>query len=154
MLVTSRLRQTSYFPFLYYSTQLAHQCSITANPDRIRWIWRSICHDNDLYLNMHYVPDIHLSRGKCITSCCLCNISGSNRNSVIKQIPPPPHIHEQTQYLIPQVSEFHDDVIKLKHLPRCWPFVWGIHRSPLNSPHKGQWRGTLMFSLICVWING
>ena len=26
--------------------------------------------------------------------------------------------------------------------------------SPVNSPHKGQWRGTLMFSLICVWING
>ena len=25
--------------------------------------------------------------------------------------------------------------------------------SPVNSPHKGQWRGTLMFSLICVWIN-
>ena len=30
----------------------------------------------------------------------------------------------------------------------------GIHRSPVNSPHKGQWRGALMFSLICVWING
>ena len=25
---------------------------------------------------------------------------------------------------------------------------------PGNSPHKGQWRGALMFSLICVWING
>ena len=24
----------------------------------------------------------------------------------------------------------------------------------VNSPHKGQWRGTLMFCLICVWING
>ena len=24
----------------------------------------------------------------------------------------------------------------------------------VNSPHKGQWRGALMFSLICVWING
>ena len=31
---------------------------------------------------------------------------------------------------------------------RNWPFV----RSPVNSP--GQWRGALMFSLICVWING
>ena len=30
----------------------------------------------------------------------------------------------------------------------------GIHRSPVNSPHKGHWRGALMFSLICVWING
>ena len=49
--------------------------------------------------------------------------------------------------------DMHDDVIKWKHLPRYWPFVRGIHRSPVNSPHKGQWRGALMFSLICVWIN-
>ena len=28
-----------------------------------------------------------------------------------------------------------------------------IHRSPVDSPHKGQWRGTLMFSLICAWTN-
>ena len=26
--------------------------------------------------------------------------------------------------------------------------------SPVNSPHKGQRRGALMFSLICAWING
>ena len=48
---------------------------------------------------------------------------------------------------------WHDDVIKWKQFPRNWPFVWGIHRSPVNSPHKGQWLGALMFSLICVWIN-
>ena len=47
----------------------------------------------------------------------------------------------------------HDDVIKWTHLPRNWPFVRGIHRSPVNSRHKGQWRGALMFPLICVWIN-
>ena len=29
-----------------------------------------------------------------------------------------------------------------------------IHRSPVNSLHKGQWCGALMFSLICAWING
>ena len=29
----------------------------------------------------------------------------------------------------------------------------GIHRSPMNSPYKGQWREDLMFSLICAWIN-
>ena len=51
-------------------------------------------------------------------------------------------------------GNWHDDVIKWKHFPRYWPFVRGIHRSPVNSPHKGQWRGALMFSLICVWING
>ena len=51
-------------------------------------------------------------------------------------------------------SKGHDDVIKWKHFPRCWPYVRGIHRPPVNSPHKGQWRGALMFSLICVWMNG
>ena len=39
----------------------------------------------------------------------------------------------------------HDDVIKWQHFPRYWPFVLGIHRSPVISPHKRQWRGALMF---------
>ena len=47
----------------------------------------------------------------------------------------------------------HDDVIKWKHFPRYWTFVRGIYRSPVNSPHKDQWRRALMFSLICDWIN-
>ena len=46
------------------------------------------------------------------------------------------------------------DVIKWKHFPCYWPFVWEIRRSPVNSPRKGQWRGALMFSLICAWVNG
>ena len=41
----------------------------------------------------------------------------------------------------------HDDVIIWKHFPRYWPFVRGINR------YKGQWRGVLVFSLICAWIN-
>ena len=52
------------------------------------------------------------------------------------------------------VIKKHDDVIKWKHFPRYWPFVRGIHRSPVNSPHKGQWRRALMFSLIFARING
>ena len=44
----------------------------------------------------------------------------------------------------------HDDVIKWKN-SRSWPFVRRIHRSLVNS---GQWRGALMFSLTCTWING
>ena len=48
----------------------------------------------------------------------------------------------------------HDDLIKWKRFPRNWPFVRGIHRSPIYSPHKGQWRGALIFYLICAWTNG
>ena len=68
-------------------------------------------------------------------------------------------IHDQRYgYWLPSIKsqtiQIHDDVIKWKHFPRYWPFVRGIHRWPVNSPHKGQWRGALMFSLICAWING
>ena len=59
----------------------------------------------------------------------------------------------KTSYHTGSPLKTHDDVIKWKHFPRYWPFVRGIHWSPVNSLHKGQWRGTL-FSLICVWING
>ena len=55
---------------------------------------------------------------------------------------------------IHRIASNHDDVIKWKHFPRYWPYVRGIHQSPMNSHHKGQWSGALMFSLICVWTNG
>ena len=58
---------------------------------------------------------------------------------------PFPYVHESCWY---------DDVIKWNHFPRYWPFVRGIHRSPVNSPYKGQWREAFMLSLICARING
>ena len=75
-----------------------------------------------------------------------------------------PELHDRTKHA-PSVNDtiiimkiqcipLHDDVIIRRHFPRYWPFVRGIHRSPVNSPHKGQWRRALMFSLICAWING
>ena len=42
---------------------------------------------------------------------------------------------------------------KWNHFPRYWPFARGIYRSPVNSPHKGQWCGALMSSLICAWTD-
>ena len=43
--------------------------------------------------------------------------------------------------LPPVINIYYDDAIKWKHFPHYWPLVRGIH-------------GALMFSLICVWING
>ena len=51
-------------------------------------------------------------------------------------------------------SVTHDYVMKWKHFPRYWSFVREIRRSPVNYPHKCQWRGVLMFSLICTWLSG
>ena len=61
--------------------------------------------------------------------------------------------------LLAEVATFtngfvHGNVNKWKHFLRHWPFVWRNHRCPVNSPRKGQWRGALMFSVICAWING
>ena len=63
-------------------------------------------------------------------------------------------LHSQFACDFITICTCHDNVIKWKHFPHYWPFVWGIHQSPVNSPHKGQWRGALMFSLIFVWTNG
>ena len=54
------------------------------------------------------------------------------------------------------VKTFYDDVInhQMGTFSALLALVWGIHRSPVNSPHKGQWRGALMFSLMRARING
>ena len=62
--------------------------------------------------------------------------------------------HTCTHIVQSDHNEFYDDVIKWKHFPRYWPFVRGIHRSPVNSALKDQWRRALIFSWICAWING
>ena len=58
-------------------------------------------------------------------------------------------------YLCSMISSiWHDDVIKWKHFPRYWPFVRGIHRSPVNSPHKKASDAEPFWFFICAWING
>ena len=50
-------------------------------------------------------------------------------------------------YAMLQLHFLRDHVVKWKQFPRYWPFVRGIHRSPVNSPHKGQWRFDVFFDL-------
>ena len=69
-----------------------------------------------------------------------------------------------------ECSVFWDAAMKLPAPSRCWLLrTWWRHQMetfsallalcagnspvPVNSPHKGQWHGALMFSFICVWIN-
>ena len=59
-----------------------------------------------------------------------------------------PDINLKMWYDLFQTQHHRDDVIKWKHCPRHWPFVRGIHRWAVDSPHKGQWRGALMFCFI------
>ena len=80
----------------------------------------------------------------CSLLCVWLNLPGAQAwLSLEKQVDA-----KDANALAPQatISGNHDGVIKWKHFPLYWPFVWG----PMNSPHKGQWRRALMFSLICA----
>ena len=81
--------------------------------------------------------------------CCrsTCRISERSYNSI--------QISRRGDFVWSCNKTSHDDVIKWRHFLLYWPFVWGIHPAPVNSPHKCQWRGAFkMFSLIYAWING
>ena len=67
---------------------------------------------------------------------------------------PPNQCWVAVNLLTRSLNQAQDDVMKWKLFPRYWSFVRGIHRSPVNSPHKGKWRGALVFSLICARIKG
>ena len=73
--------------------------------------------------------------------------------STFLQNTPKRHSHTWESCRCPN-SVSHDDVIKWKHFPRYWLFVRRIHRSPVNSSPKSQWRLTSLISLICTWTHG
>ena len=81
-------------------------------------------------------------------------VTSSGQMMVILDNKEPKKIHKNTHNFVVSAAPAHGDVITLKHFPCYWPFVRGIHRSPVDSPHKGQWSGALMFSLICSSTNG
>ena len=58
--------------------------------------------------------------------------------------------HNTPQSTWPPLLELHNDIIKWKHFPRYWPYVWGIHRSLMNSPGQGQWCELWCFFDLCL----
>ena len=65
----------------------------------------------------------------------------------------PRYVHDQP-FVQTLFYAYHDDIIKWKLFSCYRPFVRGIHRSLVNSPHKSQWRRAFMFSFICTWTKG
>ena len=116
----------------------------------LKWIWA-------LKWKWYFVKSSLLVASESV----IVTIFGANSNeNVIKLVPFSFRWDSDFDCIFGDIDETffqcfsqHDDVIKWEHFPRYWPFVRGIHRSPANSPHIGQWHGALMFSLICVWIN-
>ena len=103
---------------------------------------------NAIWWHLMLLPDYWSPELKTCSRKWCFKVHGPQANGEICSIMPT-EITCQTN----ELYNLYDDVMKWKHFPRYWPFVWGIHRSPVNSPHKGQWREALMFSLICAWIN-
>ena len=72
----------------------------------------------------------------------------SNMKCITRTIP------STTKLCIHFTEYVHDDVIKWKHFPCYWPFVRWIHRSLVNSLHKGQWRRHVMLTTWAKENNG
>ena len=62
-------------------------------------------------------------------------------------LPTHKNIIQNTQLFVHEKSWWHH---QMETFSTYWPFVQDIHQSPVKSRHKGQWRGALMFSLICT----
>ena len=67
-------------------------------------------------------------------------------------------ICQHTSYVLPHICLYVSALTWWRHQMETFSALLalgvGNSRSPVNSPHKGQWRGALMFSWICTWING
>ena len=107
------------------------------------WVLPSSCQQ---YNSWNYTNDLILINNSLFSTCHLSFYEESQRIWYTRNI--------TGDLTIKDIRQKHDDVIKWKHFPSCWVFVREIHWSTVNSPHKGQWRGALMFSLICACING
>ena len=132
--------------YLFYTQMFAFQCFCTTAPlysgscvYHHVGMRRPVANRNVVILvsNRRYAISNH-NADSVIISCCINRITEISFCFIT---------NNQTKFK-------GDDVIKWQHFPRHWRFVRGIHRSSVNSPHKGQWRRALVLSLICVWTNG
>ena len=112
-------------------------------------IWRRFPHYRLFYVNP-LVPRDSSTEGQSCRCFLWCDPDQSVEQTVAGDWDTTMPTWIVCNFVIDLSQKFHnhDDVIKWKHSPLYWPFMQGIHRSAVNSPHKGQWRGALMFSFI------
>ena len=107
----------------------------------IEWYYRSMyCRSNAMiFLNGQFEGDI-----------IFCHLKGllSQNNKVLQLYF---EHHQIVQFCLSGLTRWRH---QMETFSAYSSFVRIIHRLPVNSPHKGQWHGALMFSLICVWIKG
>ena len=62
------------------------------------------------------------------------------------------HLYESQKYVFFSFISIFLYIVYLYFIKNDEIKLWNW--SPVNFPHKSQWRGALIFSLICAWING
>ena len=121
-----------YVMAIYLSTEIVQ---VGQHDDIIKWK-HCQCYDRNLFLTTNILPCFML------ILCCIAWV-------VVLLC----RIRLFFYWIYAQCTWSEMTEIKLFNQSCYWPFVRGIHRWPVASPHKGQWRGALMFSLICAWTN-
>ena len=130
---------------IVYGAVINGNAGICMNAFMLDRVYNNIIFVHDIFINYNLVwNELYLSSAQLLENALLDEISNMS---------PEPLLRMTIDTNWNTVAMNHDEVIIWKHFLRYWPFVRGIHRSPVNSSHKGQWRGALMFPLICAWIN-
>ena len=128
---------------------------------RVNYLWRIIRSQQNFYIYTYIYTFIYYLHFRppfvrLGSVSQLPNTLPDCTKSDTRACPVLPYLLNLTNYNVDSSSlEWaHDDVIRWKYFLCNWPFVRGIHRWPVDFPHKDQWRRALEFSLICTWTNG
>ena len=107
---------------------MPHPNILATRPSNVKanYFWRTRLR----YINSNVILNLALYSAQATGRC----------NDILCHSPSP---SQESNHL----SRWHHQLEKISAL---LAFVRGIHRSPVNFPHKGQWRRALMFSLICA----
>ena len=133
-----------------------------------KWNWHTNWQISHKYLFTKIPPRPRTHRW-CLLTCTWCTSWGVIKTRHIFEIQriskTPEWFTHKLEFLVQcwnhvgtiltqRMSFRHDDVIKWKLFSALLAICAGNSPVLVNSPHKGQGRGALMFSLIYVWING
>ena len=107
----------------------------------VNWTLDNIVHWNLNQNTLIFIEENAFENAVWKTAVILSRLQGDNKVTLVDTLRPEPNSRRFPNYI----------------------FTWWRHQMETFSallaicagnPHKGQWGGALMFSLICIWING
>ena len=136
-----------------YSYFCASEKNWKKRSEEIGWVPSSLT--NCVYLINFHFPSIYVRVFNGMLACGVVILSFEGRRtiitSLIRLIRPTKQRQLAAMDRTLRILNFssHDDVMAWKRLPHYWPFVRGIHRSPVDSHHEGSVIGSVdVFSVV------